>query len=91
MPRQRDKAYVSDFAHFMDDFLDHHPEVVDDQRRGWSIYWNHELDINEQEKAGQDAVPVGAYYYFDMTPPAPAKPGGHGPADDQPPPAQRPA
>lgn len=82
--RHHDDGYVSDFADYMNHFLDDHPEVIDDQRRGWAIWWNHPFNLNELEKSAKDTVPVGAYYYFDYTPPAPATPGGHGPGDDVP-------
>jgi len=29
-----------EFMEFMDEFLDTHPEVVEDQKTGWDIYWN---------------------------------------------------
>lgn len=29
-----------EFCRFMQDFLQAHPEVVEDQQRGWDIYWN---------------------------------------------------
>ena len=29
-----------EFMDFMDTFLKQHPEVVEDQKRGWDIYWN---------------------------------------------------
>lgn len=35
----KNKTYVSEFAHFMDDYLLHHPEVMRDQVYGFSIYW----------------------------------------------------
>lgn len=38
----KNKAYVSDFTLFMDDFLVHHPEVVRDQVIGFEIYWGKE-------------------------------------------------
>jgi hypothetical protein len=29
-----------EFMDFMDDYLNAHPEVVEDQKTGWDIYWN---------------------------------------------------
>lgn len=34
-----DKAYVSEFAIFMNHYLEEHAEVVADQQYGWDIYW----------------------------------------------------
>ncbi len=34
-----DKAYVSEFAIFIDHYLHDHPEVAQDQQYGWDIYW----------------------------------------------------
>ncbi len=34
-----DKAYVSEFAVFMDHYLAEHPEVVTDQQYGWDLDW----------------------------------------------------
>lgn len=33
------KAYVSEFTLFMEQFMHEHPEIVADQFQGWSIYW----------------------------------------------------
>ena len=52
-----DKHYVSEFTVFMNGYLQAHPEVVEDQQRGWNIYWNHEADFEELEEAEQEAVP----------------------------------
>lgn len=29
-----------EFMEFMDSFLSAHPEVIEDQKRGWDIYWS---------------------------------------------------
>ena len=56
-----DKNYVSEFTVFMNGYLQAHPEVVEDQRRGWSIYWNHEVDFEELKEAEEDHVPDDGY------------------------------
>lgn len=37
-----------EFMDFMDAFLKRHPEVVEDQKRGWDIYWN-PRKVDEEE------------------------------------------
>jgi hypothetical protein len=54
--RKLDRAYVSEFTHFMTDYLADHPEVVADQRAGRSIYWDKKVDLAAQKEATQDAV-----------------------------------
>lgn len=57
-------GYVSEFELFMDQFLGQHPEVVQDQRKGWYIFWNHKADFEELKKADQNSVPMKGYEYF---------------------------
>lgn len=59
-----DREYVSEFTHFINHYLEEHPEVVADQQRGRSIYWDKHVDLEEQHRAETDAVPVDSYYYF---------------------------
>lgn len=37
-------GYVSEFTFFINQYLAEHPEVADDQKRGWNIYWNPKVD-----------------------------------------------
>lgn len=39
-----DRAYISDFAVFMDHYLHDHPEVVADQHYGWDLFWKRQGD-----------------------------------------------
>lgn len=57
-------GYVSEFTQFMNEFVAEHPEIVADQYRGRSMYWDKHVDMAEQEEAAQDSVPVDSYYYF---------------------------
>ncbi|KZE35189.1 DUF3460 family protein [Crenobacter luteus] len=57
-------GYVSPFTEFMDHFLEDHPEVVEDQRRGWYRFWDHKADFDEMLKERQDSVPIKGYDYF---------------------------
>ncbi|MGZ3181609.1 MAG: DUF3460 family protein [Telluria sp.] len=55
--------YVSPFETFMDGFLAKHPDVVDDQQRGWYIWWDHRLDLDNDDAARDNEVPAKAYKY----------------------------
>jgi hypothetical protein len=61
--RIRHGGYVSEFDHFIDDFMVQHPAVEADQRRGWYIWWDHRVDLKDLEKQHGDAVPVKSYQY----------------------------
>lgn len=56
-------GYVSEFTRFIDTFMVQHPEVTESRRRGWNIYWDHKMDLEEWEHARQDEVPVKPYSY----------------------------
>ncbi|MDC8756470.1 DUF3460 family protein [Janthinobacterium fluminis] len=56
-------GYVSEFTRFIDGFLAAHPEVGASQRHGWYIYWDHNVDLAEEELARRDSVPPKPYSY----------------------------
>jgi hypothetical protein len=59
-------GYISEFEQYMEAFMDEHPEVVEDQRKGWYIFWDTNVDFDALEKAKKDRVPTpGGYYYPD--------------------------
>ena len=55
--------YVSEFECFFGKLLEEHPELVEDQRKGWNIWWDHKVDLEAERLALTDAVPTPAYYY----------------------------
>ena len=57
------REYVSDFSKFMGEFLKRHPDVVEDQQRGWYIWWDHRLDLDELDKQRASEVPEKPYHY----------------------------
>lgn len=57
-------GYVSEFTAFIDDYLTQHPEVVEDQKRGWNIYWNRKVDFAALETAEKDAVVDDSYGFY---------------------------
>lgn len=59
-----DPSYVSEFAEFMKEYLDRHPEIVADQYRGRAIWWDKPADFKMMAESDKDSVPVNSYYYF---------------------------
>jgi hypothetical protein len=59
--RPRHGGYVSEFEQFLNSYLHRHPEVERDQRRGWDIWWDHRIDLDELDRQRQDTVPVKTY------------------------------
>jgi hypothetical protein len=56
-------GYVSEFDQFIDAFMHQHPEVEEDQKRGWYIWWDHRLDRDELLHQQENEVPVKPYQY----------------------------
>jgi hypothetical protein len=50
------KAYVSDFEIFMNQFLKEHPEVVEEQKRGWRSFWEVKIDPAAPNFSKEDIV-----------------------------------
>jgi hypothetical protein len=55
--------YVSEFEEFIDRYMEQHPGVREDQRRGWNIWWDHRLDLDAVDRQRKDSVPPNPYYY----------------------------
>jgi hypothetical protein len=45
------------------DFLHQHPEVEEDRRRGWKIWWDHRIDLDLLDQQRRNAVPFKPYQY----------------------------
>jgi hypothetical protein len=56
-------GYVSEFEQFINAFMAQHPEVEEDRKRAWYIWWDHRVDLKDLEKQHDDAVPVKPYQY----------------------------
>jgi hypothetical protein len=63
-PKREKTGYVSEFARFMNDYLEHHPEVTDDQKTGRGLYWDKKVEAADIDSAQRDNVPIDSYYYF---------------------------
>ncbi|GGY95726.1 DUF3460 family protein [Pseudoduganella plicata] len=57
------KNYVSEFEAFLEGYKETHPNVEEDQRRGWKIWWDHRLDLDAVDRQKKDSVPPNPYYY----------------------------
>ncbi|MFZ5523356.1 MAG: DUF3460 family protein [Pseudomonadota bacterium] len=56
-----DKAYVSDFTKFIDQYLDEHPEVVEEQKQGWASFWQLKAEIRAPEISKDDIAADDGY------------------------------
>jgi len=63
-PGKMDRGFVSDFTRFIDRFVEEHPEVAEEQRRGRLIYWDKKVDRAALAKAGEDSVPDDGYGFY---------------------------
>jgi len=57
------KAYVSEFTKFMKQYLDEHPEVIEEQKRGWASFWQRKAEIHAPGKSKDDIAPDDSYGY----------------------------
>lgn len=61
-----DHAFVSEHTRFIGHYLEEHPEVLDDQHKGWRIYWDKKVDLVAQKKAEMDTVPDDIYGFHNL-------------------------
>ena len=57
------KAYVSEFTKFMNQYLDEHPEVVEEQKRGWASFWQLKAELRAPEITKDDIARDDSYGY----------------------------
>lgn len=86
-PGVMDRNYVSEYTRFIDQFIQTHPDVLEEQRTGRLLYWDKRVDLIAQKKAEKDTVPSDGYGFYNSAwaankhPPSPDKgndkfPGG---------------
>lgn len=63
-PGNIDRGYVSEHTRFIDQFLESHPDVLEEQHVGRLIYWERKVDLAAQEKAEKDNVPDDGYGFY---------------------------
>jgi hypothetical protein len=56
-------GYVSEYDQFINAFMARHPEIGDDQRRAWYIWWDHKVELDDMKPQHDDDVPVKSYQY----------------------------
>lgn len=55
--------YESEFTRFMREFLQKHPEEVEEQRKGRALWWDKPQQIDSNRRYQEARVPQKAYYY----------------------------
>ncbi|HEX4984807.1 MAG TPA: DUF3460 family protein [Burkholderiales bacterium] len=58
------KNYESEATLFIRDFLKKHPEVVENQRRNRTTWWDRPQDFRERERLAAAKVPKKSYEYY---------------------------
>lgn len=55
---ERNRFARGEFMEFIDAFMNAHPEVVEDQKHGWDIYWNPEMAHRDEleEESVEDVL-----------------------------------
>jgi hypothetical protein len=56
-------GYVSEMDQFMGKLLRERPDIVEDRQRGWSIWWDHRVDLDELDKQRKNEIPAKPYQY----------------------------
>jgi len=55
--------YESEHTRFMRELFQKKPELADEQRRGRAIWWDRDLDPDQQQRNAQSRVNQTAYVY----------------------------
>jgi hypothetical protein len=56
--------YVSDFTLFINHYLETHPDVVAEQKRGWEQSWNPDAKPAAQQAVKEDEAPNDGYGFY---------------------------
>jgi hypothetical protein len=58
------EKYVSEHTEFIRQYLEQHPEEVEEQKRGRALWWDKApRPLDQQKREAEAAVPPKAYYY----------------------------
>lgn len=60
----RDRHYVSDYERFMAEFLEAHPEELAEQKKGWFIWWDKHINLDEQAREMASTVSDSGYGFY---------------------------
>ena len=55
--------YESEHTRFMRELFQKKPELADEQRRGRAIWWDRDLDPDQQKRDAQSRVNQSSYVY----------------------------
>jgi hypothetical protein len=55
--------YESAHTKFMREWMEQHPEQVEEQKKGRALWWDKPLDLETQKREEASKVPPKAYYY----------------------------
>lgn len=57
------RNYVSETTQFLRGLLAEKPQIVEEQKKGRSMWWDRKLDLEEQRRFGEAKVNQKAYVY----------------------------
>ena len=57
-------GYVSETTHFIREFLEKNPQVVEKQKKHRATWWDRPQDFEEQKNPVDDKVPQRGYVYY---------------------------
>jgi hypothetical protein len=55
--------YESEHTKFMREWMEKHPEQVEEQKKGRALWWDKPQNLGTQKRYDEAAVPTKAYYY----------------------------
>jgi hypothetical protein len=55
--------YESEHTRFMRELFEKKPALADEQKKGRAIWWDHNLDLDEEQRNSQSRVRQTAYVY----------------------------
>ena len=59
-----DYSYESDHTKFMREFLDKNPQIKEKRIEARAVWWDKDLDKEQQKRFKESTVPHKAYAYF---------------------------
>lgn len=59
--------YESEHTKFMREFLEKHPEEIEQQKKGRALWWDRPQDLERAARDRESKVPQTAYYYQGKT------------------------
>ncbi|MGL1832047.1 DUF3460 family protein [Rhodocyclaceae bacterium SMB388] len=55
--------YESEHTKFMREWLENHPEEVEEQKKGRALWWDKPQEVEQTRRYRQASVPTKPYYY----------------------------